>query len=192
MLKVALTGNIASGKSFVEAVLSGYGYQVYDTDMIAHKILATSLDVREAFSNYDILNHKGQISREKLGKIIFAKPEMKKILEEIIHPQVKQELMKIFQFMQNEEIIFISIPLLFEAHFEEMFDKTIFVQADDTLRLERLMVRNDLTKEEAELRIKSQIPQEEKIKKVDFVIRNNSSVKEFEEEIKKVLEMLRQ
>lgn len=190
MLKVAITGNIASGKSFVEAVVSSFGYDVYDTDMIAHKILALSGEVREAFKDYDILNHKGEISRGKLGKLVFCKKELKTILESIIHPQIVDEINKLFKYTKEEEIIFISVPLLFEAKLDKMFDKVIFVQADDEVRLQRLMVRNSLTEEEAKLRMDSQLSQEEKIKRCDFVVHNNSTMGEFEEQIKDVIKKL--
>lgn len=190
MLRVAITGNIASGKSCIESILTSKGYSVYDTDSIAHDILATSYKVREAFKNFDILNYKGEISREKLGKVVFSNSEMKKQLEDIIHPEVRNELNKIFDLLKTNKIVFVSIPLFFEAHFEDMFDKSILVMTDDNIRLQRLMKRNNLSKEDAQLRIDSQMPQEEKIKKVDFVIKNNSSLETLKSEIKNMLNQL--
>lgn len=190
MLRVAIAGNIASGKSCVESILSSKGFEVYDTDLIAHDILATSYKVREAFKNFDILNYKGEISREKLGKVVFSNPEMKKVLEGIIHPEVRNELNRIFNLSSNEKFVFVSIPLLFEAHFEDMFDKSILVMADDSVRLERLMKRNDLSKEDAQLRIDSQMPQGEKVKRVDYVIKNDSSLENLKIEIDNLLTKL--
>ena len=190
MLRVAIAGNIASGKSCVESILSSKGFEVYDTDLIAHDILATSYKVREAFKNFDILNYKGEISREKLGKVVFSNPEMKKVLEGIIHPEVRNELNRIFNLSSNEKFVFVSIPLLFEAHFEDMFDKSILVMADDSVRLERLMKRNDLSKEDAQLRIDSQMPQGEKVKRVDYVIKNDSSFENLKIEIDNLLTKL--
>lgn len=190
MYRVAITGNIASGKTFVETVLSSKGYPVYDTDLIAHDILATSVKVREAFKDFNITNHKGEISREKLGQLVFAKPDLKKVLEDIIHPEVRKELNKIYSITSEEKFVFVAVPLLFEAHFEDMFDKSILVTADDEIRLQRLMYRNDLSKEDAQRRIDSQMPQEEKVKLVDFVVHNNSSIKDFEVEISKMLSKL--
>ena len=191
MLRVAIAGNIASGKSCVESILASKGYSVYDTDSIAHDILATSYKVREVFKNFDILNFKGEISREKLGKVVFSNSEMKKKLEDIIHPEVRNELNKIFDLSKADEIVFVSVPLLFEAHFEDMFDKSILVMTDDKIRLERLKKRNNLSEEDAQLRINSQIPQEEKVKKVDFVIKNNSSLENLKLEIDNLLNQLK-
>lgn len=190
MLKIAIAGNIASGKSCVESILSSKGFEVYDTDLIAHDILATSNKVREAFKNFDILNYKGEISREKLGKVVFSNPEMKKVLEEIIHPEVRNELNRIFNLSSNKKFVFVSIPLLFEAHFEDMFDKSILVMANDRVRLERLMKRNNLSKEDAQLRIDSQMPQDEKVKRVDYIIKNDSSLGNLKIEIDNLLTKL--
>ena len=190
MLRVAITGNIASGKSVVGSILTSKGYSVFDTDEIAHGVLATSYKVRVAFKNFDITNYKGEISREKLGKLVFTRPDLKKTLEEIVHPEIRDELNKIFEYNLKKDFVFIGIPLLFEAHFEDMFDKSILVMTDDEIRLKRLMKRNNLSKEDAQLRIDSQMPQEEKVKKVDYVIKNNTSLKDVEIEIEKVLNQL--
>lgn len=168
MLKAAITGNIASGKSQVEKIISEK-YPVYDADKIAHKILENQKD----FYGYDVFTD-GKIDRKKLGELVFSNPDLKKKLEEIIHPQVKQEILKIFE--QDLPVVFISIPLLFETGFDRLFDKIIFVSADSKLRLERLMKRNNFTKEEALRRIQSQGAEEEKIQKSDFVICNNSTL----------------
>ena len=168
MLKAAITGNIASGKSQVEKIISEK-YPVYDADKIVHKILENLKD----FYGYDVFTD-GKIDRKKLGELVFSNPDLKKKLEEIIHPQVKQEILKIFE--QDLPVVFISIPLLFETGFDSLFDKVIFVSADSNIRLERLMKRNNFTKEEALRRIQSQGAEEEKIQKSDFVICNNSTL----------------
>lgn len=161
MLKIAITGNIASGKSQVEKFISEK-YTVYDADKIAHQIL-------------------GNVDRKKLGEKVFSDPATRKKLEEFIHPKVKDEILKIFE--QNLNVVFISIPLLFETGFDSLFDKIIFVQCDDDIRLQRLMRRNDFTEEQALKRMNAQLPQKEKMQKSDFIIHNNSSLEDLEKQV---------
>ena len=90
----------------------------------------------------------------------------------------------------NKNIIFISIPLLFETGFEILFDKIIFVQCDDDLRLQRLIKRNNYTEEYAKKRMDSQLPQEDKIKNSDFVLNNNSSKEDLKAQVLELLKNL--
>ncbi len=175
--KVAITGNIASGKSQVEKFLAEK-FPVYDADKIAHQIL----DELDDFLGYDVLTD-GKIDRKKLGKLVFENKELKQKLEEIIHPKVKEKILELFQKHQNDKLIFISVPLLFEAGFEGLFDEILFISVDKEIQLKRLMSRNNFTKEEALLRMNSQLNPEEKIKKSDYVINNNGSI----EELKKLV-----
>ena len=166
MLKIAITGNIASGKSEVEKFIA-QDFPVFDADKIAHKFL-------------------GNVDRRALGEKIFSDPVARKKLEDYIHPKVKDEILKIFSESQDK-CVFVSIPLLFETGFDKLFDKIIFVQCDDNLRLERLMKRNNFTKEQALKRMNAQMPQDEKINKSDFVIHNNSTKEELAEQVNELL-----
>ena len=183
MLKVAITGNIASGKSEVEKIVAQF-YPVYDVDKIAHNIL-------------------GNVDRKALGEKVFSNPKALKELEKFIHPKVKQEIINVFNGIETEKniagliapssnkyIIFISIPLLFETGFETLFDKIVFVQCDDNLRLQRLIKRNNYTEEYAKKRMDSQLPQEDKIKKSDFVLNNNSSKEDLKAQVLELIKKL--
>lgn len=172
MKKIAITGNIAVGKSCVESIIAK-SYPVYDTDKIAHKIL----DSITEFYGYDVFTN-GKIDRKKLGNLVFKNPDVKSKLEELVHPQIKSELTKIFSKHIDEEFVFVSVPLLFEVKWEALFDAILIVVADDEIRLNRLMNRNSLTKNEALNRMQSQIAQHIKIIKCDFVIENNSNLDE--------------
>jgi dephospho-CoA kinase len=178
MLKVAITGNIASGKSVVEKILESKGYKIYDTDKIAHEILENSSEVKQVFGTTD---------RKKIAEVVFSDSEKLKLLESIIHPRVKDELNKIFS--NDLEVVFISVPQLFETGFDNLFDKVIYVTADRQIRLERLMKRNSLNEEEALKRINAQ-NEAGKVEKSDFVIVNNSDLEKLDSEVEKILSIL--
>lgn len=178
MLKVAIVGNIASGKTTVEKILQEKGFKVFDTDKIAHRILKT---------NPNIINFFGTTDRKEIAHIVFSAPEKLKQLESIIHPEVKKELLKIFS--DEEATVFISVPQLFEAGFESLFDKIIYITADKDLRKKRLIKRNSLSPEEADIRINAQTENNKK-EKCDFVVENNGSVEDLKFELEKVISIL--
>lgn len=183
--KIAIAGNIASGKSQVERILKQRGYTVYDSDDIAHDVL----DSLTGFYGYDVFTD-GKIDRKKLGNLVFSNQELRKKLELIVHPLVKKRIIELFDKHSNEKYIFISVPLLFEAGFDSIFDKVIFVSVSKDIQLKRLMKRNNLSEKEANLRINSQIKQEEKIEKADFVIDNNLTIDNLDEQISNILNQL--
>lgn len=189
MKRIAVVGNIASGKSEVEKILKNRGYLVMDTDAVAHTLLEDNMAVMNAFKNYDIFENN-RISREKLGKLVFSDAKLKVVLENILHPQIKDKIKDFFVTNKEQELVFVSIPLLFEAKMEDLFDKVIFVYADDNVRLKRLIARNGYLKDYALARMNSQQSQEEKIKKSDFVIYNNSSLKNLNTEITNLIQKL--
>ncbi len=177
MIKTAITGNIASGKSQVEKILLSLGFKVIDSDKINHELLTKNKEVikeiKSAFGS-EIFNSSGEIIKQKLADIIFTSIEKKQILESILHKRIIKTINNFFEENQKEKIIFASVPLLFEAKWENNFDKIIFVSAPYNERLKRLIKRNNLSEEQAKQRINAQQSEEEKIKKSDFVIYNNS------------------
>ena len=178
MLKIAITGNIASGKSQVEKMLKDKGYPVYDADIIAHEIL----DKVKDFYGYDVFSN-GKVDRKKLGKLVFENEEIRKKLEELLHPMIREKIKEIFEEHQNDRYVFMSVPLLFEANFTSLFDKILFVSCSKKIRLKRLMKRNDLSEEEAMARINSQINEDEKITRSDYVIKNEDDIENLKTQV---------
>ena len=176
MISIAIVGNIASGKSTVETILREKGYKVFDSDIIAHEVLDDlSEKIIEIFKDFDI-SENSKISRQKLGTLIFNDKNLKVELENIVHPEINDRIKRIFDENSYEKYVFVSIPLLFEVGWRYLFDKVLFIYTKDNIRLRRLMHRNSFTEEEALVRIKSQLLQEEKLKMSDFVVENNGSI----------------
>lgn len=192
MIRIALVGNIASGKSTVEKFLTEkYGFSVLDTDKACHFLLEKlSAKIIQEFKNYEILDENGRLSREKLGKVVFYNEDLKTKLENILYPNLRVEINRYFEEHKSEEIVFVAIPLLFEANMENLFDKIMFVYCNDEIRLERLIKRNNYTREYAQKRLNSQLSQEEKVEKSDIIIQNNSDKIALEQEIDKALNKL--
>ena len=103
MMKIALVGNIASGKSTVEKTLQELNFSVLDTDFVAHCLLENNAEIMEAFKDYDILT-EGKISREKLGKIVFSDETLKQKLEAILHPQIRAKIQEYFSILSIPHI----------------------------------------------------------------------------------------
>lgn len=186
LIKIAITGNIASGKSQAENIISNkYGFTVYDADIIAHSILDNITD----FYGYDVFTD-GKIDRNKLGSLVFSNPDLKIKLEQLTHPKIKSEIIHLFEKHSAEKYIFVSVPLLFEAGFEDIFDKILLITTDENLQLTRLISRNNYSEKEAIIRIESQMPQVEKIKHADYVIENNGSMIDFANNIDKFIKQL--
>lgn len=172
MLKVAITGNIASGKSVVQEILATSGFAVFDADIAAHELLDDNSAVLETFADFDILEN-GKISREKLGKIVFNNKNLLEKLNAIIHPLVRAEIEKFFDENSDKNIVFAAVPLLYECGMENMFDRVVLIQTSDSVRLERLIKRSGYSREYALKRLESQMPQDKKAAKADFIINND-------------------
>lgn len=190
MIKIALTGNIAAGKSVVEKFLRDLNYPVIDTDKVVHDLFVNSeelnIQLREAFGRYDICTND-LIDRKKLAKVVFSNAKLLKRLEEITHPYIIDEVLKFFEQHENENFTFVAVPLLYEVNWGYLFDKVILVAADDEIRMHRLMYRRNLSQEDALKRMNAQIPQEEKIKFADYVIYNNTNYVDLSRQINDVL-----
>lgn len=192
MKKIAICGNIASGKTTVQKFLEGKGYKVLDTDEVSHELLTIkNKELFETFKHLDVFGDNGEFSRYKVGQLIFSNEEYRKKIAEIMHPQIAREIEKFFDKNKSEELLFVGIPLLFEANMQGMFDKILFVYTDDDIRLKRLLARNNYTLTHAKARMNSQMTQEKKIQMSDYIINNNGDLEELYKNLFKLLEQIR-
>lgn len=180
-LTIGLTGGIASGKSTVSQMFKEAGIVVIDADVIARKVVEVGEEAYEQIVQSfgkDILLPDKSIDRPKLGSVIFFSEEKRLLLNSIVHPAVRKQMLKEKEdYIHNgEETIILDIPLLFESKLTALVDRTLLVYVDYETQLARLMNRNNLSKEEAEARIQSQMPLKEKIQLADSVIDNNGTI----------------
>ena len=193
MIKVAITGNIASGKSQVEKILISLGFKVADSDKINNDLLVNNSEVISGIKKefgLSVFDCSGQILKPKIGEIVFNNPEKKRKLENILHKKIFEEINQFFEKNKSEKLVFVSIPLLFEVNKEGEFDKIIFVSADEKIRLKRLIARNNYTEEYAKKRIQSQDREENKIKKSDFIILNIGDFQQLQNSVEETLKKL--
>ena len=174
ILIIGITGSIACGKSLVSNYLQEKGYTIIDADKIGHMALENDEVKKQLVNKFgkSILKDN-EVNRVTLGKLVFENNENLKELNNIIHPQIRKNISEQIQVHKNEKLVFVDVPLLFEAKFDDLVEKIIVISLDEKVQLERLMNRNSLSKEEALQRIKSQIPVREKEKLGDYVVDNS-------------------
>jgi dephospho-CoA kinase len=182
LLVAGLTGNIASGKSTVATFLRRSGALIIDADQIAHEVVAPDRpafqEIRRLFGE-GILRLEGTINREKLGRLVFDNPELRRQLEAIVHPQVGAEIDRQLAHIarnQPEAVVIMDIPLLFETGRTEGLAEIIVVYAPESTQLQRLIHRNGLSADEAKARMASQMPLKEKVAKATIVIDNSGTL----------------
>ena len=176
MLRVGLTGSIAVGKSFVTSVFAELGCHVLDADQTAREVVlprAPGLEaIVKSFGN-DVLNPDGTLNRQRLGATIFGDEEKRQKLNHILHPFIiarQDEIMRAWEQDDPHGIGIIDAALMIESGGYRRFDKLIVVHCRPEVQLERLMLRSNLSRDEAQARIDSQMPQAEKQKFVDYLI----------------------
>ena len=192
ILIIGITGSIACGKSLVSNYLQEKGYTIIDADKIGHMALENDEVKKQLVNKFgkSILKDN-EINRVTLGKLVFENNENLKELNNIIHPQIRKNISEQIQVHKNEKLVFVDVPLLFEAKFDDLVEKIIVVSLDEKIQLERLMNRNSLSKEEALQRIKSQIPIREKEKLGDYVVDNSFTQENTYNQVDRILEKLK-
>jgi dephospho-CoA kinase len=197
MLRVGLTGSIAVGKSFVTSVFAELGCRVLDADQTAREVVAPGAvglkAVTEAFGN-DVLAPDGTLDRERLGSIVFADEEKRQRLNHILHPFIiarQDEILREWEREDPNGVAIVDAALMIESGGYKRFDKLIVVHCRPEVQLERLMLRNNLTLAEAQQRIASQMPQEEKQRYADYLIDSSDGFEPTRKQVYEVYNALR-
>jgi len=200
ILIVGLTGGIVSGKSTVAKMFKQLGAQIIDADKIARSIVQPGEKAWQSIvENFGrgILSDNQELNRKELARIVFADKEKLETLNRITHPEITAIIKDKIERMRRknitkESICIVEAPLLFEAHLEEMMDKIIVVYLNREEQIRRLLLRNNLTQQEAIDRIESQMPLEEKVQRADYIIDNCTSINQTKKQVKQVWSELKQ
>jgi dephospho-CoA kinase len=179
-MKIAITGNIGSGKSTFANFAQQAGYPVFYADQVSKNILDSDENVKSLIEKEfgkDALKN-GKPNKTFLAQLVFSDPEKLKKLESILHPKVIKETKKFFQdFSKTNKAIFVEAALIYEADMENMFDYVVLITSERNLRLER-KVKSGLNEQDFNKRESNQISEEEKKKRADFIFSNNLSKEE--------------
>jgi dephospho-CoA kinase len=191
LLRVALTGGIATGKSYCLGVFAKLGAPTIDADLLAREAVEPGSPALEAVVErfgISFLTQTGHLNREALGRIVFADPRARRDLEAIIHPIVYEQITRWFEELRRDPAIvagIADIPLLFETGHEGDFDAIVATTCTEDLQINRLIARG-MGEPEALLRLESQLPSADKAARATYVIDTSESFAETDAQVRRV------
>ena len=192
---IGITGGIASGKSTVTNFLRKKGFQVVDADSLVHQLQKPGGRLFEALVQHfgqKIILENGELNRPLLASLIFSNPEEREWSKQIQGEIIRKELATLRDQLAQTEVFFMDIPLLFEQDYVSWFDETWLVYVNRDVQVERLMKRDQLSKDEAESRLAAQWPLEKKKDLASHILDNNSNQKQLLTQVRIILEGGRQ
>jgi len=196
MLKVGLTGGIASGKSTVAEAFARLGAKVLDADKIAREVVLPGQPawrkLQQAFGPEFFLPD-GEVNRSKLRRLVFADPEERSKLNAIVHPEVMKEINCRFEQLTTsapDAMVVVDVPLLLEVGVAHRFDRVIVVYVTKSIQIERLRQRDGLSLEEARRALSTQMVLNKKVEQADYVIDNSGTRAETQAQVEEVWQEL--
>ena len=196
MLKIALTGGIATGKSYVLDQFRRRGVPCLDADDLAHGVTAAGTEATAAIAarfGVEILAADGSVDRKMLGPIVFADPTARRELEAMVHPAVYRAItagLRAFELMGGGAFAVVDVPLLFETGAEKKFDRVIATACTPEIQFARLIERG-LTADAVRQRLAAQWPAGKKTSRADFVVKTDGTFADTDAQIARVIETLR-
>jgi dephospho-CoA kinase len=192
--KIALTGGIATGKSYVANRLRVAGVPIVDADVLAREVVSPGSPalaaIRRRFGP-DAVRRDGTMDRIRVGQIVFKDKRARLDLEAIIHPAVIKAINEFFNALPKRTPFAVAdIPLVFETGREKEFDAIVVVACPREMQLQRLMERNKLSKADAEKRLAAQLPIDQKVKKATYVINNVGTFEELDAQVDALIKKL--
>lgn len=194
MIVLGLTGNIGCGKSSVSNIFIEKGIDVVDADIVARQIFDDKNLLNKVFSAFGdaIKNADGTLNRKALGNIVFNDDEKLTELNNLTHPQIKENILSEVSEYKNQgkKIVVIDAALLIEDDYLPNIDKLLLVTCREDIQIERIKNRDNCTEEEAVSRINSQMSQEDKSKFADYIIDNSGSPEELKQKVLEFINVL--
>jgi len=192
MFLVALTGNYGMGKSTVLSMFKDLGVATVDTDKLVESLFIEKkvlVKIKKLLSDR-VFYKNGNLDKKKVAEIVFKDASLRYSLEDILHPLVFERIKDFTNKINvSDRLLMIAVPLVYERGYENRFDRTIVVYTKEEVALNRLK-KNGVPKKDALLRLKAQLPIEDKMKKADFLIDNNSTLKETVTQVKRIYKKL--
>jgi dephospho-CoA kinase len=187
MLLVGLTGGIGAGKSTVARMLAERGAVVIDADELARRAIdrgTPGFDAVVKAFGLEVLTPHGEIDRNRLAALVFADEDARRKLEAIVHPEVARLFTEeTAKHQGTDRIVVYAVPLLVESGLQEMFHVVVVLTAEREARLARLTAAREMSADDAKGRMAAQLPDEERERAADVVIRNDSSMAELERKV---------
>jgi len=196
IFKIAVTGSAGSGKSTACKYFEDLGLKILDCDKIARDVVEPSMSAYKSIVDLfgkDILLNDGSLNRLKLRKIISSDTSMRQGMEDIIHPAILDSLfLKIKTFeAEGENAVVAEIPLLFELNLSKKFDFVVTIAGEEKDLVDRIKKRDNVSKEDARAILSIQFPQQEKVKRSDFVIWNTSGAESLKSSVAKLYQKIK-
>jgi len=195
MLKIALTGGIATGKSYVLERFRRRGVPCLDSDALVHGVQAPGTEATSAIAarfGDGVLAVDGSVDRAKLGPIVFADAAARRDLEAIVHPAVYRAIeagIRAFELSGQYRFVVVDVPLLFETGADKRFDRVIVTACEPALQVARLVGRG-LTEAAARQRLAAQWPTDQKAARADFVVRTDGAFEGTDEQVDAIVQKL--
>jgi len=196
MLRVALTGGIATGKSHVLQEFRKRGVPCLDADELAHGVITAGTEatarIAERFGP-EVLDSSGAVDRQKLGAIVFADASARRALEEIVHPAVYRAIaagMRAFELLEQSPVVIADIPLLYETGHASDFDRVIATVCPRHMQIQRLKERG-LSESAAEQRLAAQMSADEKALQANYIIQTDDTIESTNAQVDQILAVLK-
>lgn len=189
MLKIGLTGGIGSGKSCATEIFARLGAPVIDADVIARQLTLPGTEALLEISNrlgHQFITLQGELNRKKIAQFIFDHPDKKVVLENILHPRVRETIIIELQKLGSSPYAILAIPLLLETNFTELVDRVLVIDAPEEIRIKRVISRDRRSADDIKAIISHQLDQKTRMEKADDILDNSGTFDELQSLVKQL------